>query len=190
MHPFWRLIARFILRGRIPILIVLGLLTAFMWHNRVTERDQAFAKVVPEDDPEYQIYKAFKEEFGEDGNVIIAAIEADLYQLDFYQDIYDLTEDIQSLEGIEQVVSLTHLYTLVREDSLERFELKRLSETKPLTQAEVDVIKGKIDNLPFYKGLFARPYWLLLFDRHYNGSKSIGLGGQSPSFSKSKRTCK
>lgn len=153
MHPFWRLVARFILRGRVPILIVLGILTTFMWVNRGKERDNSFTKVVPEYDPQYQVYKAFKKEFGEDGNVIIAAIEADPFQLDFFRDIYDLTEDLRELQGIDQVVSLTNLVNLVRNDSLKRFEIARLYDHKPETQEEVDTIKSRIDNLPFYKGL-------------------------------------
>lgn len=153
MHPFWRLVARVILRGRVPILIILGILTTFMWVNRGKERDQAYTKVIPEYDPEYQVYKAFKEEFGEDGNVIIAAIEADPFRLDFYRDIYDLTNELRALQGIDQVVSLTNLVDLSRNDSLQRFEIVPLYDRKPETQAEVDSIKSRINNLPFYKGL-------------------------------------
>lgn len=153
MHPFWHLVARIILRGRVPILIILGLLTAFMWHNRGKDRDQAFTKVVPEYDPEYQVYKAFKEEFGEDGNVIIAAVEADPFQLALFQDLYDLTDDLKALEGVDQVVSLSNLVKLSRNDSLKQFEVLPLVDQRPETQSEVDVIRNQIENLPFYKGL-------------------------------------
>ncbi len=153
MHPFWRLVARFILRGRVPILIVLGVLTVFMWANRGKEKDQAFTKVVPEYDAEYQVYKAFKRDFGEDGNVIIAAIEKDIFQLDFYRDVFQLTEELQALEGVEQVVSITNIVQLLRNDSLERFEVAPVSKNKPETQADLDAIQATIENLPFYKGL-------------------------------------
>jgi predicted RND superfamily exporter protein len=153
MHPTWQKIAAWILRGRIPLLIILGLLTAFMWWSRGTEISQGFAKVIPSDDPEYIRYLEFKKEFGEDGNVVVMALEGDLFDLAFFNGMYDLTDSIRTLDGVEQVVSLKDILTLKRDQENERFRPEKVIQRRPETQAEVDSIRRVVRDLPFYRGL-------------------------------------
>lgn len=153
MHPVWQAIAVFILRGRIPILIVVGVLTLFMWTQRGTEIEHALGRVVPDTDVELQKHLQFKSEFGEDGNVMVMAIEADVFQLDLFNAIFDLSHQLESIEGVDQVLSITHIYDLIRNTEKESFELKRLIQRKPETQVELDSIAQRIQQLSFYKGL-------------------------------------
>ncbi|MEM6261837.1 MAG: MMPL family transporter [Bacteroidota bacterium] len=153
MHPVWQAIAGFILRGRIPILIVVGLLTAFMWLMRGTEVDQAFGKVIPETHEEFISYKNFKEEFGDDGNVLVVGIEADPFDKELFNSIYQLTDNLQTISGVQAVVSISHLFDIVRDDSLERFELERVVQQPVQSQVEMDSLAHRIRNLPFYQGI-------------------------------------
>jgi predicted RND superfamily exporter protein len=154
MNPVWHAIATFILRGRIPILIGVALLTAFMWTVRGTETDQAFGKIAPKDDPEFLAYQAFKAEFGEDGNVVAIAAEGPSFELDFFNGLYDLTEDLKAIRGAEAVLSITHLFQPVRIDSNETFTIERVSPFRPQTQEQLDSLATVIKNLSFYEGLF------------------------------------
>ncbi|MEO1449460.1 MAG: hypothetical protein AAFV07_08005, partial [Bacteroidota bacterium] len=77
MNPVWQSIATFILRKRIPILVVLGLVTAFMWRNRGTELVQKMSEVILTDDPDLDSYKKFQSYFGDDGNVMVIAFDVD-----------------------------------------------------------------------------------------------------------------
>lgn len=153
MNPVWQAIATFILRGRIPILIVVAVLTTFMWVVRGTETDQAFGKVAPKNDPDFIAYEAFKAEFGEDGNVVAIAIEGPTFDLDFFNGLYDLTEDLNAIRGSEGVLSVTHLFQPVRIDSSESFAIERVSPYRPKTQEDLDSLASVIQNLPFYEGL-------------------------------------
>lgn len=153
MNPVWQAIATFLLRRRIIILIVLGLLTFFMWTVRGTEISHKLTQVIPVNDDELVEYLNFKEEFGEDGNVMVIGIEGDFFDLELFNGIYDLVESLQEAEGVENVVGLTHLYTVVNDTAAERFRVKRLIAEKPETQEELDSLANVIQDLPFYRGL-------------------------------------
>lgn len=151
----WHLFSRFILRNRILLLVVTGILTLFMtWLSTRTELSHDFAKVIPSDDQDYMDYLGFKEEFGEDGNVLIVGFESpNFFRKDVYKSMYILTEVVKTLEGVEQVISLTHLYHLKRNDQLRRFEFSMISPAFPVTQTEMDSVKNAILEQPLYRNL-------------------------------------
>jgi predicted RND superfamily exporter protein len=64
-----------------------------------------------------------------------------------------LAADIQKIEGIKQVLSIGNLYDLQKDTSNQRFVLKQLSGTTVLSDTEMDSIKQRIYELPFYEGL-------------------------------------
>src|SRR5438046_3038341 len=115
----WVLFAKFILRNRLAILIALGLVTAFMGYKAdQVQLAYEFAKLLPDDDSASIDYENFKKQFGFDGNVLVIGIqEEDLYQLDKFNDWYDLTNSIKKIQGIQEVVSVARLYNLVKNDS-------------------------------------------------------------------------
>ncbi len=113
-----------------------------------------FAALLPATDSTLINYKAFKEKFGEDGDVLIVGIEQEnLFRKDIYDAWFDMGEELRLLDGIDQVISAARCYHLVRNDSLKRFDFKLLSATKLQTQAELDSIKAEIIKLKFYDKL-------------------------------------
>jgi predicted RND superfamily exporter protein len=56
------------------------------WLASKAEMNYALAQILPEDDPEFQIYSNFKQRFGEDANVIVIGVESEnLFQRDFHK---------------------------------------------------------------------------------------------------------
>ncbi|WP_310586296.1 MMPL family transporter [Emticicia sp. C21] len=111
------------------------------------------ARILPQTDDNFKLYEDFKKRFGEDGNVMVIAIESDkIYQLPVFNQWYDLTKSVKSIEGIKNVVSNANLFEIVRNDSLMRFDFKPIIAQRPSTQAEVDSIRKKIETFPFYRG--------------------------------------
>ncbi|GAB4407351.1 MAG: MMPL family transporter [Bacteroidia bacterium] len=153
MNPIWKAIATFILRRRIYILVFLGSITLFMWTQRSTEMVQAMSEMVLTDDPAKDVYDRFKSIFGDDGNVLVASLDGDFSRLELFGGIETLTREIESQAGVNSVISITRLYDIVRDDSLESFRLVPLVQTLPTTQAEVDSVFGRMQALPFYRGL-------------------------------------
>lgn len=151
----WASIARFILRNRLAIIIVLGVLTSYMGYYALkAEITFETPKLLPENDSTTLEYVEFKRLFGQDGSVMVIGIpDDDLYTLQRFGDWYDLGDDIKKVIGVKAVVSVARLKNIVLNDSLGRFENSPLVTQKPTTQQEVDDIKKAIQNLPFYDGI-------------------------------------
>lgn len=137
------------------MLVVTGLLTLVMaWFATKTELSHDFAKVIPNDDKDYIDYLAFKAEFGEDGNVLIVGLESEhLFRQDIYKAIFVLTETLKNQDGVEQVISLTHLFRLEKNETEKRFEFNMISPSFPVNQVQMDSIKALILNQPVYRNL-------------------------------------
>jgi hydrophobe/amphiphile efflux-3 (HAE3) family protein len=155
----WQTLGTFILRNRLPLLIIIGVFTvAASYEATKLKLAYDFAKTVPADDPDYKEYITFKQTFGEDGSVLVAGIQTDrLFEKDFFNQWIRLTANIKKIDGVENVLSLGNLFTLQKNDSLNTIELTSLVKGEYKTQAEVDSIKQIIENLPFYEGLLYNP---------------------------------
>ena len=149
------ILVRVILRYRILNLAVILLATAFMAYKATSVKlSYELAQMLPHTDSTYIYYQSFRETFGEDGAVMFIGIEdPNIYDLEEFQDWYDLTNDLRDIEGVEEVVSLSRLYHLVRDDSLKQFSFELIVKNRPRTQEEVDSLRNVIHSNPFYEGL-------------------------------------
>ncbi|MFH1005621.1 MAG: MMPL family transporter [Bacteroidota bacterium] len=150
----WDFISRYTLRNRITIVMVISLITIFMsYHASKVEIAYEFPRLLPNNDSTLIEYENFKKRFGIDGAVMIIGIkDSNFYQLNKFNDWYDLTYTIKKIKGIREVVSVACLYNLKKNDSLRKFSFKPIFTKKPKSQQEVDSIHTIIDNLPFYSG--------------------------------------
>lgn len=148
----WNRIAIFTLRNRILLLLlVLGGALLMGWNASHVQLSYDNKKVIPADDPAFVDYDRFRKTFGEDGTVMVIGIQSDrLFENDCYQDFQKLTIAIDSLTGIERVLSLANAYDLIRDDSLGKFRLEPIRSSGPAMLA-------KLDSLPFYRGLLYEP---------------------------------
>ena len=153
MNPVWQAIATFIIRKRLPILIVLGVFTFFMWTQRGTELTQSMSDVILTNDPAKDIYDEFRHIFGDDGNVLVASLDGDFSRYALFAGLDSLTRHLEAQEGVVGVFGITRLYDVIRDDSLEQFKLVPMVRDIPRSQAEVDTFMQRIQELPFYKGL-------------------------------------
>ena len=153
MNPVWQAIATFILRNRIPFLILLGVITAYMWVNRGMELNQSFANMILTDDPALIQFERFKEIFGDDANVVVASVDGDFRDYELFTGFYDLSRSISNIPGVDGAFGLTQLYDLQRNDSLRRFEMVEIVQRRPESPEEVDSLMDRLTALPFYQGL-------------------------------------
>ena len=151
----WAWLSSRILRNRTGILVVLGLITAFFaYEAKNVKVSYKFGGLLPKNDSAYVQYERLLSKFSEDGNVIVLGVQDKaLYELDNFQAWWQLGHDLKAQPGVDSVFSEAHLFELVRNDSLKRFQLSNVIPTKPTTQAEVDSLHAKVRSLPFYRGL-------------------------------------
>jgi len=152
---FWYNLSKIILKNRKTWLFVLLLTTLFMGFmaSKIT-MSYELARILPKSDENFKIYEDFKKRFGEDGNVMVIAIESDkIYQLETFNQWYDLSKKIKHIDGIKNVLSNANLFGIEKDSIDKKFNFPPLVAKRPTTQAEVDSLKAKIDRLPFYKGV-------------------------------------
>ncbi len=151
----WNFLVKTILRNRITILIVIALMTTFMGYKATQVRIQyESASILPAKDSTNIVYQQFIRQFGQDGTVMyIGIVDKDFYQLSNFNAVYDLTDSLKKIRGVGEIISVTRLYNLVKNDSLKKFEFLPISPRKPLDQPSLDSVRKMILSLPFYDEL-------------------------------------
>ncbi|MCF8219832.1 MAG: MMPL family transporter [Bacteroidales bacterium] len=155
----WSNLVALILRNRLANLIVIGLITIFLgYHALNIEISYHMTRMLPQSDSASIHYQNFKEEFGQDGTSMFIGIRnKNLFQLEQYNAYYDLNKEIQSLEGVSEVLSVTRLFSLKKNQEKKSFDFYNVVNQKPDSQKELDSIKKDIYSLPFYKGKLYNP---------------------------------
>lgn len=155
----WQRLAGFVLKFRLPLLVLLLLSTAVMtYFASKVELSYEPNKSIPLDNVKYQDYLQFKELFGEDGNMMVIGIQTDsFFQKDFFQDYVKLNEDLKKVEFVENVLSVPFVINLVKNDSTRKLSAEPLFKGDLQQQAVLDSLSGVLQNLPFYKGLLYNP---------------------------------
>ena len=152
----WANISRFILRNKLFLLLTLLVATIFM-ANKAKDvlYSYEFMPLLSEEDPVYVEYQDFLGYFGEEGNVLIVGFQTDsLFELDKFNAFYDLNSELQTVDGVEEVVSLLQAHNMVKDEETMSFDLVPMCPKKLNSQAELTAVKQQIDLLPFYENLF------------------------------------
>lgn len=151
----WAWLASRVLRNRVAILIAVALITAFMaFEASRVGMSYKHGGLLPKIDSAYVEYERFLATFKEDGNVMVVGTQgAGLYTPKNFKAWYDLGHDLRAIDGVDSIFSEAHLFTLVRNDSLQRFDLQQVVTGPPATQAGLDSLRARIRSLPFYRGL-------------------------------------
>lgn len=179
----WSKLANFILKYRLPLLIVLVGVTIFMGYNaRKAQLNYHFAKVVPDSDPDMQAFMQFKELFGEDGSILAIGIkDSSLFTPTNFKRLKYLTDEIESLPGITQVLSIPDLPRLVRNTEQKKFDIEKIFKQMPDNQHNLDSLLKVTQNQRFYSGQLINEkngmvLILVSYDKAYlNSNKRIGL---------------
>ncbi|SDF14545.1 efflux RND transporter permease subunit [Chitinophaga filiformis] len=155
----WQRLAGFVLKFRLPLLVILLLSTAVMtYFASKVELSYEPNKSIPLDNLKYQDYLRFKGQFGEDGNMIVIGVQTDsFFQKDFFRDYVQLNEDMKKVEFVENVLSVPFAINLVKNDSTHKLTPEPLFSGDLQQQAVLDSLAGALNNLPFYKGLLYNP---------------------------------
>ncbi|WP_321294872.1 MMPL family transporter [Marinifilum fragile] len=150
----WNRIAGLILRNRILLLVVVGLITSFMAYKaQFVEMSYTYAALLPDDDPASIEYEKFRNTFGQEGNMMFFAVQdPDFYELEKFNDWIALGDSLGSLDGIDAVVSIAHTWNINKNKKEKRFEFGTIFPHKVKTQAELDSLAAIAESLPFYYG--------------------------------------
>ena len=150
----WIFLSRLILKNRIIIILLIAGITVFMVKKgRDVRLSYSMAKLLPNDHPISLDYQVFLEKYGAQ-NVLVIAIEDSLIStLEHLLKWDKVTQDIEIINGVEQVVSFANLPVLLKDTINKKFTLKRWFSQDVKTQLQLDSAFSQYSKQPFYKGL-------------------------------------
>lgn len=155
----WELLARFILRQRFPILVVILLLTLYMGFMALNVRLQwDMPKLLPDNDSTLVDYENFKTRYGQDVNAFLFAIDENpLDDLTLFNQWYDLALRLNNIGGVDTVLSINRLIAIGKDTADKKFFLTSIVNQPLKTQVELDSVRALVESLPFYSGRLYNP---------------------------------
>lgn len=150
----WYSLARFIIKHRLALLILLlAFVVAMGFVARNVQMSYEFAKAIPTDNAKYKEYLAFKEKFGDDGTTMVLGMQTEkLFTSDFFNALYNLQTNLKNIQGVEDVLTISNAATLAKKDSAEKLVGEKIFHAPYNSQPLLDSDKAVFENLPFYKG--------------------------------------
>ena len=157
---FWGATARFILRNRAIILILVAVLTIFMalqWkHMRFSYKE---ANLLPDEHEVNLEYNQFLEVFGDEGNLIVMGVkDSTFFTPKVFNAYKSLNDDLQKDNAVEAIISVANLMTLEKRKDTTSFTMVPFIKDSLLTAEKLTIYKNKLlHRLPFYEGLVYSP---------------------------------
>ena len=150
----WTRLAHFIIKYRLLLVSLLILVTAFLgYKGKDAKMSYSFAKLVPADDPAMIFFEDFKELFGEDGNVVAIGVkDSAIYQPKIFKEYRKLSDRIEKISGVSNVVSLPVLKRLRKNQAAKRFEVEDIFTVIPDDQPTLDSLLQVASDQKFYSG--------------------------------------
>ncbi len=179
----WTRLSHIIIKQRLILVILIGVITIFMaYHMREVEMSYDFAKTVPSTDPDMIEFMNFKEEFGEDGNLIALGFkDSTIYEYQNFERLRQLSFKIDSLEGVTRVFSLPEVKRLEKDTAESRFVLNPVFTRNINNQEVLDSLLEITLDQQFYSGRLintengATLMLISIASDYLNSEKRIGL---------------
>lgn len=149
----WQRLGHFVIKNRLPLLILLFALTGLMgyWGSQV-KLSYEFAKAIPVDNPKYLEYKNFRETFGDDGNTLVVGIQTDkLFTLPVFKEYSQLQKQLKKVEYVEDILSISSAVSLQNDTTTGKLAAVKIFTDSITTQEQLDAAKADFYNQTFYK---------------------------------------
>ncbi|MDL1967687.1 MAG: MMPL family transporter [Deltaproteobacteria bacterium] len=132
----------------LSIIIIITIGCSFLYSKLPVET--SVESLIMENDPDLLFYNAYKEQFGEDEFIVIAFSNPDLFTPYFLKFIQNLTEKLEAIEEVKEVISLTNVENIIGSEN--DFFVEPLFEEVPDDAAIIEIIKQKALNNPLING--------------------------------------
>ena len=153
LNNFWSTTSRIILKGRIPILILIGIITYFLATQMQYMRfSYTEANLLPRNHTVNIEYNKFLKIFGEEGNIIILATQdSSVFTAKKFNNWNALSKKLGTFPEVDFTVSIGDIKKLKKDTLHKRFTVEPLYKEKPKSNDEVLKIKNELFNkLPFF----------------------------------------
>jgi hypothetical protein len=155
----WKFLANIVIKQRLVLLLLLVVVTGIMaFFASKVQLSYEFAKAIPSDNIHYKEYMAFKQKFGDDGNLLVIGIQSDsIFNLSLFNSFNRLIYDLKKIEYVEDVIAMPLSINLVKNVESEKLDPTPIFQQPVATQQQLDSDKMLFLSLPFYKTLLYNP---------------------------------
>lgn len=150
----WTKIAGILLRNRVAFITGVMIITVFFGLQiPKVEMSYEYSNLLPATDSAFLDYVEFHEKFGQEGNVMVFAIQDDdFYELNKMNDWIIMCDSLKSVKGVTALVDITHSYNLIKDTVEKKFDIRPIFPSRIADRHELDSLVNIIENLPFYNG--------------------------------------
>lgn len=124
----WDRIAQSIINYRLALILLIAVATAIMgYYATKVEMSYDLARTVPLNDPDMVMLQRFKQQFGEDGNIIAVGFrDSAIYEQKNFEAYRDLARTIRQISGVSEVIALPLLKVALKDTENTRFYLANI----------------------------------------------------------------
>lgn len=153
----WHRIAAFVIKFRIALMVILLALTGIMgYFASKVQLSYDFTSAIPRDNPKYIDYQAFRNQFGEDGNLMVVGLQTEhFFDRGFFSDYARLAKQIEKVPAVENVFSIPDAITLVKDTAARKLNVVKVADMPHAS--DPDSFKARFYQLPFYRGFLYNP---------------------------------
>src|SRR5436190_538663 len=150
----WNRLAELIIRYRVLLILVIAFLTAIMgFFAARVQMSYDFARTVPLKDPDMIMLQNFRQQFGEDGNIIaIGMQDSAIYTIKNFEAFRDFSRAAKQISGVNDVVSLPVLKMILKDTENARFYFANIFPEKLDDQQKFDSLLRLARNQRVYMG--------------------------------------
>ncbi len=151
----WKNLARFVIKKRLLLLILLSVVTAGMgYFASQVKLSYDFAKAIPKDNEKLIAYNEFKQHFGEDGNMMVIGVQTDqFFNLHHFKAYQSLQALIKNVRCVEDVLAVPSAIVLERDSLSEKLMPHKIFGEDFTTQEQLDSAAAVFKNVPFYNSM-------------------------------------
>jgi uncharacterized protein len=155
----WQQLGKFVIKKRLPLLIVLFALSAVMgFYASKVKLSYEFAAAIPTDNAKYIAYKAFQKRFGDDGNTMVIGVKTDkLFTITYFNEYATLQKKLKQVEYVEDILAVPSAITLKKDSATEKMLPAKIFADEYTNQAQLDEAAAIFKNLSFYKQKLYNP---------------------------------
>ena len=150
----WDNVARLIIRYRLPLIILITIVTGIMaYYATKVQMSYDFARTVPLNDPDMIMLQNFREQFGEDGNIIaIGFKDSAIYEQKNFEAYRDFARTVKQISGVSEVIALPLLKIGLKDTANSRFYLANIFPETIRSEKEFDSLLSVTREQNLYMG--------------------------------------
>lgn len=150
----WDNIARLIIRYRLALIVLIAIVTGIMgYYATKVQMSYDFARTVPLNDPDMVMLQKFREQFGEDGNIIaIGFKDSAIYEQENFEAYRKFARTVRQISGVSEVIALPVLKMILKDTENSRFYLANIFPETIRSPQEFDSLLALAGDQKFYMG--------------------------------------